>query len=277
VEAHGKNRAAAAILLLRDDAERAAVMPIVAEAIKPNESIETQRGAIQALTETGDSKVPELLLRDWTTHGPQVRGVILEALFGREEWILEMLKRIPSSDIGATHRERFARHKSAAVREAAAKVFTPSSSNRAKVIEDFRPALQLAGDAARGKEIYDRACIICHERDSQGNDIGPDLRSVTEHPPEKLLVNILDPSVDIQPGYHAYNCTLTNGEELYGLIASETGNSIILKLADGSKKNILRKDIATLRSSNLSLMPEGLENSLSKQGLADLIAYLRAR
>jgi putative heme-binding domain-containing protein len=66
------------------------------------------------------------------------------------------------------------------------------------VIEEFRPALQLAGDAGRGREIYSRACIVCHERDGHGNEIGPDLRAVVDHAPEKLLVNILDPSLDVQ-------------------------------------------------------------------------------
>ena len=58
------------------------------------------------------------------------------------------------------------------------------------------------------------------------------------------------------------SCTLVGGEELYGIIAAETGNSLVLKMSDGKTQTILRNNIATLRSSNLSLMPEGLESGL---------------
>ena len=49
-----------------------------------------------------------------------------------------------------------------------------------------------------------------------------------------------------------------------------------MKLADGTSKVVLRNQIATLRSQNLSLMPDGLEAGLTHQDLADLIAFLRS-
>ena len=162
------------------------------------------------------------------------------------------------------------------MRDLAGKVLNAAASNRASVVEQYRPALALKGDATRGLEVYQKLCIVCHKRGNLGNDIGPDLRSVVEHPPEKMLVNILDPSSDVQPGFHAYTCTLTNGEELYGIITAETGNSLVMKFADGKSRTVLRSEIAALRSSNLSLMPDGLETGLSHQNLADLIQLLRS-
>ena len=88
--------------------------------------------------------------------------------------------------------------------------------------------------------------------------------------------SILDPNASIEPGYLAYSCSLASGEEFYGIIAAETANSLILKMADGKTQTILRGNIASLRSSNLSLMPEGLEAGMSQQDLADLITFLRA-
>ena len=99
---------------------------------------------------------------------------------------------------------------------------------------------------------------------------------MAEHPAEKILVNILDPNLDIQPGYHAYNCTLKNGEVLFGLLASENAASITLKLPDATTRALLRSDIAKLQSINRSLMPEGLEAALTSQDVADLIALLRS-
>ena len=90
-------------------------------------------------------------------------------------------------------------------------------------------------------------------------------------------MNILDPSADVQPGFHAYHCRLADSTELYGLIAAETGNSITFKLADATARVVLRTDIAELRGANVSLMPEGLEAGLSHQEMADLIQVLRSR
>jgi len=101
------------------------------------------------------------------------------------------------------------------------------------------------------------------------------LLSIVEHPPEKILGNILDPSADIQPGFNPYTCTLNTGEQIYGLLASESANSVVMKLIDGTQKTVLRNQIKTLQSQPLSLMPEGLEAAINHQIMADLIAFLR--
>ena len=105
--------------------------------------------------------------------------------------------------------------------------------------------------------------------------LGPDLRSVVGHDPDKLLNSILDPSANIEPGFTAYFCELKSGEQLYGIISGESGGSIDFKLADASARHILRSDIVKLQSSKASLMPDGLEAVLTPQSLADLIAYLK--
>lgn len=61
-----------------------------------------------------------------------------------------------------------------------------------------------------------------------------------------------------------------------GVIANETPGSITLRGgSEEGDQTILRKNIAAVRASSVSLMPEELEKSLNKQGLADVIAYLR--
>jgi len=49
----------------------------------------------------------------------------------------------------------------------------------------------------------------------------------------------------------------------------------VMKLMDGKTATLLRADITSLRSSNMSLMPEGLEAGLSKPEVADLIRFLQ--
>ncbi|MFZ4596439.1 MAG: hypothetical protein ACOYOF_19440, partial [Verrucomicrobiaceae bacterium] len=66
------------------------------------------------------------------------------------------------------------------------------------------------------------------------------------------------------------------GEQLYGIVNTETSNSLTLKLPGNVVRSVLRSDIVSLKSANLSLMPDGLEAALTPQSLADLIAYLQA-
>ena len=65
------------------------------------------------------------------------------------------------------------------------------------------------------------------------------------------------------------------GQVLSGLLAEETGASLKLRRAEGVEETVLRSEVEVFRSSGRSLMPEGLEQALGAQGLADVIAFLR--
>jgi putative heme-binding domain-containing protein len=275
-----ETRTAAAGLLARNPDKRADTLSLLASWLTPRQPGELQRAAIRALALTADAAVPSALLDNWASFSPETRTAALEILFSREPWtfaLLDSARQHGTPTFDATRRSQLLKHSSPRVRDAAAQLFnSATASSRTKVIEQFQPALKLTGDAARGEAVFTKLCGVCHKHGAVGNEVGPDLRSVAGHPPEKLLTNILDPSADVQPGFHAYHCRLTDGTELYGLIAAETGNSITFKLADASKRVVLRNDIAELKGAEASLMPEGLEAGLSHQDLADVIQFLRA-
>jgi putative heme-binding domain-containing protein len=60
------------------------------------------------------------------------------------------------------------------------------------------------------------------------------------------------------------------------MIAEETAGAVTLKRAEGAVDVVTRKQIEEIASTGLSLMPEGLEQGLEPQALADLISYLRS-
>ncbi len=149
-------------------------------------------------------------------------------------------------------------------------------SSRKQIVEHYVAAAKLTGEASKGGVIYVKSCASCHRRGSQGQDVGPNLATVLEHSNEKLLTNILDPNADIQPGYQAYTVLLDTGEILSGLLFSETANSISIKQANGLTRTISRDEIERLQNTNVSLMPEGLETTLTQQDVADLLAFLHS-
>ncbi len=274
-------RIAAAGLMSRTAPMRPDAIRALTPWLEPQQSANVQATALRALGETGTVEVPAALAQAWPAFSPATRQVALAAWMRREPWAFDFVQRIergelPASAVDTVQRGRLLKHESARVRKTAVKLFAVGTfAVRGKVVEAYRPALSLKGDATRGRDIYLRTCAVCHRRGDDGKDIGPDLISVVEHPPEKLLASILDPNLDIQPGFNAYTCTLKSGEQIYGLVAAETANSVTMKLADASLKTVLRNQIVTLQSQNLSLMPEGLEAAIPQQDMADLIQFLR--
>jgi len=71
-----------------------------------------------------------------------------------------------------------------------------------------------------------------------------------------------------------FTVTTKDGCMYDGVIGNETPGAITLR---GGEEDItlLRKNIAEIRASGISLMPEDLEKPMSKQDVAEVIAYLR--
>jgi putative membrane-bound dehydrogenase-like protein len=271
----------AAALLIRHQPAREQALQHLMTLLHPATVPDDLRLALDLLVTHGPDTVPENLLALWDNLLPQARNLALDALLARQSWTRQLLAAVKDSkfaarDLDATRRLRLTSHPDKKLQQQASALFNlPGSPSRTQVVEKYRSALTLPADKDRGHAVYQRACAVCHVNGSEGNAIGPDLRTVGAHPAEKILVNILDPNLDIQPGFHAYTCTLNSGEQLFGLIASESASSVNFKMPDGSSRNILRQDITTLRSLGVSLMPEGLEATLTPQDLADLLAFLK--
>ena len=218
----------------------------------------------------------QFLLEGWDQRTPALRMQIIETLLSNDAWTTALLKRPEAKACDAATRARLMKHPKKNIASLAERTFADSvSATRAAVVEKFKPALKLTGDVARGKTVFATVCISCHKLDGVGLELGPDLRSVVQHDPEKLLNSILDPSAIIEPGFMAYHCTMKSGEQLYGVIATETSASLTLKMAGNVTKSVLRSEIASLKSTGTSLMPDGLEAALTPQSLADVIAYLK--
>ena len=88
------------------------------------------------------------------------------------------------------------------------------------------------------------------------------------------MVDILDPSRDVDPRYINYVVTTKAGRSLTGLIGVETPASVTLRRAEKAEDTVLRTQIDEIAATGKSVMPDELEKQLTKQDLADLIAYL---
>ena len=144
------------------------------------------------------------------------------------------------------------------------------------MVRRFLPAIDLRGDNHRGKALFVRLCQSCHRFGSEGFAVGPDLAGARNGGKEKLLVNILDPNREVPPDYFAYVVDAKEGDSYTGIIVNETAGSVTIRQPLDNEVVLPRSRIAKIQASRLSLMPEGLEEGLTHQDLADLVDFIFA-
>ena len=145
---------------------------------------------------------------------------------------------------------------------------------------DAKQLLAVRGDAKRGAEILSlkgkwAACYACHRIKDAGNNFGPDLSQVGARlKKEQILESLLQPSKTVAPEYRAWLIETGDEFSFTGFIAKQTADEIELKLATGQTQRIRKPDIRSQKPQALSLMPEGLLQTLTAQEGADVLAWL---
>lgn len=252
---------------------------ILISLISPQTPIGAQEAALAALAKSTDPTLPARLLEDWRAFSPRVRSAALDLIISRPEWIGTLLSLIeedkfPRGDVDANHRAALLASKDASIKSRAEAQFAKIDPSRQAVVDAYRPALALKGDAAAGRAVFERVCAVCHKVGDLGVTVGPDLAALQDRSPEALLIAILDPNAVFEAKYTNFTAALDDGRVLSGMIAAETANSVTLRRQEGKEDVLLRGDIEELTSSGQSLMTEGLENELSQQDMADLIEFI---
>lgn len=151
---------------------------------------------------------------------------------------------------------------------------TPAA--RDEVVARYQAAAAMDGDVERGRQVFARVCSVCHQyRGEGGTAFGPDLGEVRNRLPGALLIDILEPNHSIADRYQLWDVQLTDGSMVSGVIGAETPASVTFRMPGGGQSTVPRARIASMRASDLSAMPEGLEAQIDLQQMADLIAFIR--
>jgi putative membrane-bound dehydrogenase-like protein len=281
LSASEEERAAAIRLLGRGFNDPGKDLEELAAFLAPGQLDALQKAALEQLLRTGDA-APALLLRDWPQHGPALRTRIVNALLNRDAWTGQLLDAVANGTVAAddlpmANRQALAKHANATIRERAAKLLaTGIGSDRKAVLEKYRTVAELQGNAVKGGELFTNVCSSCHSYIGRGSAVGPDLKAFYNKSPQDFLVAILDPNAAIEPRFAGYVVECRDGRSLLGVIASESATSVALAQPGGAREEILRTDIRAIRGVGQSLMPEGLEQSLPPQAIADVIAFLKS-
>ncbi|HTF87794.1 MAG TPA: HEAT repeat domain-containing protein, partial [Planctomycetota bacterium] len=140
-------------------------------------------------------------------------------------------------------------------------------------------AQEMQGDPARGEKVIQdvnrTTCLRCHAIAGKGEHVGPDLDGLgARYSRAEIANSILSPSQRILDGYAAVSVLTKDDQMLFGQIKQDDAKGIVLIDTTGTAITTLRADVAEVRPSKLSVMPEGLCATMTTAEFADLVAYL---
>jgi putative heme-binding domain-containing protein len=165
-----------------------------------------------------------------------------------------------------------------ALRAEAAELLPLAQALNAEPLPPASELLHRAGDPARGAEVFVRetvACNRCHQVNGEGIDFGPNLSAIgAKLAKDALYEAILDPSAGISFGFEVWLIELKNGDEVFGLVVSETADELAVKAPTGIVTRYKKDAIARREQQRSSAMPTGLAQAMSVQELVDLVEYL---
>ncbi|HZX74764.1 MAG TPA: c-type cytochrome, partial [Cyclobacteriaceae bacterium] len=155
---------------------------------------------------------------------------------------------------------------------------TPATTNPQAITSGtvtLNELLTLTADAKNGKAVFNKSCFICHQVNNEGLDFGPKLSEIgSKLPKESLLENIIHPSAGISFGYETWELAMKDGSTMTGIISSKTSTDITLKYPGGTSETVKTSNVKSMKELKNSMMPEGLQQTMSRQDLADLLEYL---
>ena len=268
------------IRLLEYDENNAASFNVLVSLLKAESGAVIQSAALTSLMAYNNPSGPAAVAKAWSVLPLAVRGLAVEQLLKNVDRLNALLEAVEAGvikphELSAAQVTQLHAQRAPAIKQKVDKLFAQTHiAKRDDVVKAFQSALNLRGDAAKGRQIYTERCLSCHRAEGQGHALGPDLVTVKTTGKEKLLVNILDPNREVPPQFVAYSLETKDNESYTGLVVNETPNSVTLRMAFGQETTVTRANVKKLESGGQSLMPEGLEANLTPEDLANLLEFI---
>ena len=241
--------------------------------------------AARGLASFDDPEAGTQMVKAYRQFHPSERGQLLSVLVSRATFAQLLLdavaeRKIPRSDISVFHARQIRSLNNRSLNEKLAEVWGKlhdTSGDKQLLMAKWKVQLtptELAkADLSKGRVVFNTACATCHTLYGEGGKTGPDLTGSNLDNLDYLLENVVDPSAVVAADFRMSILDLKDGRVLNTIIAARTERTLTLKTMTETL-TIERSDIADIKESSLSLMPEGLLESLSPAQARNLVAYL---
>ena len=243
--------------------------------------------AARGLLIFNDPEIPEAVLKHWDLLEPEDRVAVVGALTSRATYAMKLLDAIgggqlPRTVINAFQARQIRNFNNPELNQKLDRVWgevRAASADKTQLMARYRqmltPEKLKQANLSRGREVFTQVCALCHKLYGHGAGIGPDLTGGGRANLDYLLENILDPSAIVPADYRVSDVELKDDRSYTALIVAKTENSLTLQTPT-ERLTVERNEIAKIRETTSSLMPEGLLQGMTDEQVVNLIAYLMA-
>ncbi|MEP6949164.1 MAG: PVC-type heme-binding CxxCH protein [Ginsengibacter sp.] len=248
--------------------------------ITSDEPVSLQKNALRTYNNLAPKAASDFVVRNWKNLSHDLREAGMDVFVssnGNSNILLDAVKNgtIQSTAISWPMKEHLANSRDSNVRNRARQLIVSEVESREEAYTKYLPVLGMKGDTAKGLVVFRTVCGVCHQYQGQyGISFGPDLGSIQNRAKASIMTDVLNPNRSIAVNYDLWIVTKKNGESLSGIMSSQTSATVTLTQLGGEHTTISRADIKMMETSESSAMPVGLERSVSKEQMANLLAFI---
>jgi putative heme-binding domain-containing protein len=261
-------------------------IPALLSVVEKENNAEIVSAALTSLQVFDDLRVGQSVVKQLNRVPKDSHLVAETMLASRGVWAVELLEAVDrgelkASDVSETGLRKALLHKNARVDALVEKhwgeIAGATTEQMQKKIVDLKKILNGgSGNPKKGKLVYKNICGKCHVLYGEGGKIGPDLTSFKRDNEDRILLNIVNPSIEIREGFENYVVVTNDGRMANGFLADKDNQVVVLRGVDGQNLIFRKDEIDEMHAIPRSVMPEGTLKNLSITQIRDLFAYLRS-
>jgi putative heme-binding domain-containing protein len=240
--------------------------------------------AIKGMAAYDDQSIPPAILEVYPGLSTLEKKDALTTLTSRASFAKALLasvadQKIPARDLTADILRLLRNLNDPSVEKALTQQFgvaRETGEDKAREIARYRGMVDSSppGDARRGKDVFARNCLQCHTLFGEGGKAGPDLTGSDRGNLYYILQNIIDPNAVIPNDFRTSTLETKDDRVITGVVTKQEAASITIVTANETLV-IPKSDVQSLQQGQISMMPEGLIQSMSDVDVRDLVAYLK--
>lgn len=243
--------------------------------------------AVNGLARESDASVGKAILKNYRRFHPFDRPQAISVLASRAIWAKLMLQSVQQGRVDRTEISAFQARQIASLNSPEldkllldnwGQVRTSSAEKQAKIVElraELTSQALAAADRSHGRKLFNKSCANCHTLFGQGGKLGPDLTGAQRGNLDYLLENVVDPSAVVTKEFRATILLLEDDRVLTGLVTSQT-NGIVTLATQLETFRVPQDEIAEMKLSASSTMPDGLLDQFDRKDIQDLFGYLQS-
>lgn len=241
-----------------------------------------RKDAIRSITAFDNENLGRLLIEKYPTFDATEKQIAMQTLSSRSRYgnmLTRELKdkKIAKSEVPVSVARQLLRVVGSGFIEVWGPIEQVPSDKAAydKYRKILQPSAIASANIKSGKTVFNQVCGSCHKMFGEGGEMGPDLTGSNRSDVEYILLNVIEPSAEIQDDYKMVVINTRDGRTYSGNVIGENQRQITLRVVGQDPVIINKSSIQSKDVTEVSMMPPGLFENLSEKEIVDLMGYLK--